>query len=136
MSREISLAKILTVVAALVVCGVLLGLAAPAQALPARCTTSGDLFYNFYVPPCDCGCGCPGVGAKLYLCPRPSPPLVGHTYVTYQPLMPSEFLYTHHRNYKTCHCDAPPTHTTVRWHGCGLSGFLPTKWTLTPGLSR
>ncbi len=129
MNREISLAKRLTVVAALVVCGVLLGMAAPAY---ARSTTSGDLFYNFYVPPVDCGC--PGVGAKLYLCPRPSPPLVGHTYVTYQPLMPSEFLYTHHRNYKTCHCDAPPTHTTVRWHGCGLSGFLPTKWTLTPGL--
>ena len=57
-----------------------------------------DLFYNYYVPPVDCG-GYGGVGAELYPCPRPTPPLVGHTYITYQPLDPHEFLYRHHRCY-------------------------------------
>ena len=53
-----------------------------------------DLFYNYYVAP-----GAGGVPAQLYLSPRPTPPLVGHTWITYQPLMPHEFLYTHHRTY-------------------------------------
>jgi hypothetical protein len=53
-----------------------------------------DLFYNYYVPPT-----CGGVGAELYLSPRPVPAHVGHTYITYQPLMPHEFLYHHHRTY-------------------------------------
>ena len=57
--------------------------------------TSPDLFYNYYVPPGDSG----GVLAQLYLSPRPTPPLVGHTYVTYQPLLPHEFLYPHYRRY-------------------------------------
>ena len=39
------------------------------------------------------------MGAEMYLSPRPTPPLVGHTYITYQPLMPHEFLYRHHRSY-------------------------------------
>jgi hypothetical protein len=39
------------------------------------------------------------VGAELYLSPRPIPPHVGHTFITYQPLYPHEFLYTHHRTY-------------------------------------
>ena len=55
---------------------------------------AGDLFYNYYVPPAP-----GGVGAPLYVSPRPTPPLVGHTYVTYQPLMPHEFLYRHYRVY-------------------------------------
>jgi hypothetical protein len=53
-----------------------------------------DLFYNYYAWP-----SCTGVGAELYLSPRPIPPHVGHTYITYQPLYPHEFLYTHHRTY-------------------------------------
>ena len=53
-----------------------------------------DLFYNYYVPPT-----CGGVGAELYLSPRPVPAHVGHTYITYQPLMPHEFMYHHHRSY-------------------------------------
>jgi hypothetical protein len=71
---------------------------------------SKDLFYNYYVPPC------PGVvGAEMYICPRPVPPLTGHTYITYQPLMPHEFLYKHHRTYRTVHPDTAPTTTRVRW---------------------
>ncbi|QDU26829.1 hypothetical protein ETAA8_19120 [Anatilimnocola aggregata] len=53
-----------------------------------------DLFYNYYQPPT-----CGGMGAELYLSPRPVPAHVGHTYITYQPLMPHEFLYHHHRTY-------------------------------------
>ena len=85
--------------------------ASVASADPIRRSTPDDLFYNYYVPPVGPG----GVGAELYLCPRPAPPLVGHTYITYQPLMPHEFLYKHHRYYTTFHDDAPPTRTSVHW---------------------
>ena len=57
-----------------------------------------DLFYNYYVPPVSC-CDRGAEGAELYVSPRPTPPLVGHTYITYQPLMPHEFMYHHHRCY-------------------------------------
>jgi hypothetical protein len=69
-----------------------------------------DLFYNYYVSP---GAGL--VGAEMYLCPRPVPPLTGHTYITYPPLMPHEFLYKHRRTYWTAHPDAPATRTRVSW---------------------
>ena len=60
-----------------------------------RHATPPDLFCNYYVPAGDCG----GVPAQLYLSPRPTPPVVGHTYVTYQPLMPHEFLSRHRNTY-------------------------------------
>ena len=53
-----------------------------------------DLFYNYYAWP-----SCTGLGAELYISPRPVPPHVGHTWITYQPLMPHEFMYHHHRTY-------------------------------------
>jgi hypothetical protein len=53
-----------------------------------------DLFYNYYAWP-----SCTGLGAELYVAPRPIPPHVGLTYITYQPLMPHEMLYAHHRTY-------------------------------------
>jgi hypothetical protein len=53
-----------------------------------------DLFYNYYAWP-----SCTGVGAALYVSPRPVPPNVGHTFITYQPLYPHEFMYAHHRTY-------------------------------------
>ena len=87
------------------------GTIAQAKAELVRHSTEGDLFYNYYVPPV----GPNSVGAELYLCPRPTPPLVGHTYITYQPLMPHEMLYQHHRVYKTKHEDAPKTRTSVHW---------------------
>lgn len=82
---------------------------APAEVM--RHSTPDDLFYNYYVPPV----GANSVGAELYPCPRPTPPMVGHTYITYQPLMPHEFLYKHHRTYWTVHDDAPATRTKVHW---------------------
>ena len=76
-----------------------------------RQRTSPDLFYNYYAPPGPCG----GVGAQLYLAPRPTPPLVGHTYFTYQPLMPHEFLYQHHRTYMRRNPAGGWTRTIVTW---------------------
>lgn len=57
-----------------------------------------DVFYNFWVPPVPAG-AYPGVGAQLYVAPRPVPPRVGHTWYTYPPFMPHEFLYKHRRHY-------------------------------------
>lgn len=69
------------------------------------------LFQNYYVPPY-----AGEVGAQLYVSPRPVPPHVGWTYITYQGLMPHEFLYKHRRSYTTRHWDGGSTRTTIRWH--------------------
>jgi hypothetical protein len=70
-----------------------------------------DLFYNFYVPPT-----CGGVGAELYPSPLPVPARVGHTYYTYQPLMPHEMLYKHHRSYHRYYNEGRGlTRTSVHW---------------------
>ena len=70
-----------------------------------------DLFYNYYVPP-----GSPaGVGAQLYVSPRPAPPQVGHTWITYQPMLPHEYLYGHCRTYYTWHPGSGATKTYVEW---------------------
>ncbi len=69
------------------------------------------LFYNFYVGPQPCG----SATAAMYPCPRPTPPLVGHTYVTYQPLMPHEFMYRHFRIYVRKHPGGGRTCTKVHW---------------------
>ncbi len=69
-----------------------------------------DLFANYYAYP-----HAGGIPAQMYLSPQPVPPLVGHTYITYQPLMPHEFLYRHHRNYYTYHPYGGYTQTRVCW---------------------
>jgi hypothetical protein len=71
-----------------------------------------DLFYNYYVGPSVYG----GQPAQLYVSPRPTPPFVGHTYVTYQPLLPHEFLYKHCRVYHRYNVtDCGATKTCVCW---------------------
>ncbi|MGW8258162.1 MAG: hypothetical protein ACWGMZ_11805 [Thermoguttaceae bacterium] len=90
---------------------ILIANAADLQAA-GRESARGDLFYNFYVSPV----GYPSVGAQLYPCPRPAPQVVGRTYITYQPLMPHEFLYHHHRRYKSYHSDTGTTRVNVWWH--------------------
>ena len=57
-----------------------------------------DVFSNDYVPPVPAGAA-PGLGAQLYVSPRPVPPYVGRTWYTYPPFLPHEFLYRHHRRY-------------------------------------
>lgn len=65
---------------------------------------------NYYVPP-----GTPaGTPAALYPSPRPVPPLVGRTYITYPPLAPHEFLYPHHRVYVRDN-GGSKTRTSVTW---------------------
>jgi hypothetical protein len=49
-----------------------------------------DLFYNFYTQGY-----CNTTNAQMYLCPHPIPPFVGHTFYTYQPFHPHEYLYWH-----------------------------------------
>ncbi len=71
-----------------------------------------DLFRNYYVAP-----ACGSLGAQAYLSPGPIPPHVGHTYVTYQPLMPHEFLYPHHRTYHRTYDDGRGlTRACVHWY--------------------
>jgi hypothetical protein len=42
---------------------------------------------------------CGGMTSQLYVSPGPVPPFVGHTYITYQPLMPHQFMYPHTNTY-------------------------------------
>ncbi len=71
-----------------------------------------DLFYNFYAPNY-----VGAVPAQLYVAPRPVPGSVGHTYVTYQPLMPHEFTYPHHRTYRKWYdCGRGMNRTKVTWY--------------------
>ena len=81
-------------------------------------TRNNDLFYNYYAGP-------PGVPAQLYISPRPTPPLVGHTWITYQPLMPHEFLYVHRRNYyKYSQGSNSYTEARIRWN----NRIVPMMW--------
>lgn len=85
----------------------------------SRAVHAADLFYNYYVPG-----GNGGPPAQMYISPRPTPPLVGHTYITYQPLMPHEMLYPHKRvyyRYDSAH-RLPVNRTTVRWGGAMFPG--------------
>lgn len=72
--------------------------------------SQNPLFANYYTVP-----GVPGTPAQLYLSPRPTPPLVGHTYITYPPVMPHEYLYRHRRTYASTNPDGSRTNVRVRW---------------------
>jgi len=83
-----------------------------------------DLFYNYYAWP-----SCTGLGAELYVSPRPVPPHVGHTYVTYQPLYPHEYLYDHHRTYHRYYNGGQGLNRThVKWK----ASWWPSKWPANP----
>lgn len=53
-----------------------------------------DLFANYQVGP-----NPSGTAAQMYVSPLPVPALMGHTYTTYQPWMPHEYLYKHCRSH-------------------------------------
>jgi len=44
---------------------------------------------------------------------------MGHTYTTYQPFMPHEYMYQHHRSYWTHNPGNGWTRTKVRYHAGG-----------------
>ena len=104
--------------------------AAPATAHAPGCQCGGAgckqlgygnpaLFYNFYVPN---NCGVP---AQMYVAPRPVPPLVGHSYYTYQPLLPHEFMYPHYRTYRNYYDDGHGfTRTRAVWYSNPLTTIL------------
>ena len=74
-----------------------------------------DLFYNFHEGP-----GPSGTATAMYVSPRPIPPHVGHTYMTYQPLMPQEYLYQHTRSHYSYARGCGWTRSKVRYRTCGL----------------
>jgi hypothetical protein len=82
-------------------------------AAPSAHAAHPDLFYNYYVGPSCSGAGTP---AQLYLSPRPTPPWVGHTYTTYQPLMPHEYMYHHCRKYYKHYRDGGYTTACIKYH--------------------
>lgn len=49
-----------------------------------------DLFYNYYTQG-----NCNRANAQMYVSPVPVPAHVGHTFYTYQPFYPEEYLYWH-----------------------------------------
>ena len=78
---------------------------------------------NYYAMPA----GAEGLTAALYPSPRPTPPLVGQTYITYEPLAPQEFLYPIFRYYKTYNGNHQVTRTTVIYgHHLSLHPSLMT----------
>jgi hypothetical protein len=80
-----------------------------------------DLFYNYYAQPGVFN----GAAAGIYPAPRPVPPRVGHTWVTYQPFMPHELMYAHQRSYYTHNPGAGWTRTNVRY---GTAGLRHANW--------
>ncbi len=74
-----------------------------------------DLFYNFYEGPCPSG-----TAAQMYVSPLPVPAHVGHTYVTYQPLMPHEFMYKHCRSHYAHTPGAGWSRAKIRYNTYGL----------------
>jgi hypothetical protein len=100
---------------------------------------ASNFLYNYYTQP-----GASQVTAGMYPAPYWSPPNVGHTYYTYQPLMPHEHMYEHRRNYYQYYggpgafyqdqCGAYPggyglNKTTVVWqNGASHVGPSPLNW--------
>ena len=74
-----------------------------------------DLFANYYVGPHPSG-----TAAQMYIAPLPVPANVGHTYTTYQPLMPHELMYKHTRSHYAHTPGAGWTRSKVRWRTGGL----------------
>lgn len=71
------------------------------------------------------------ITAGMYPAPHPVPAHVGHSYNTYQPLMPHEMMYEHQRNYYNYYNDnsyygggGSLNVTSVRWQN-GSSGVRP-----------
>jgi len=74
-----------------------------------------DLFYNYQVGP-----NPSGTAAQMYVSPLPVPAHVGHTYTTYQPLMPHEYLYKHTRSHYAYTRGSGWSRSKVRYRTRGL----------------
>jgi len=74
-----------------------------------------DLFANYQVGPHPSG-----TAAQMYVSPLPVPAQVGHTYTTYQPLMPHEYVYKHTRSHYAYVQGSGWTRSKVRYRTSGL----------------
>lgn len=102
--------------------------AAPAAAQFGNGNSANNLFSQYSTQP-----GASMTQAGMYPAPHDVPEHVGHSYYTYQPLMPHEMMYQHTRNYYNYYntggyyggYDAL-NKTTVRWQsGTNHMGPLP-----------
>lgn len=92
--------------------------ASPAMAQFDSGNSANNLFSQYYTQP-----GASQVQAGMYPAPHYVPANVGHTYYTYQPVMPHEMMYHHSRNYFNYYntggyvdgCDAL-NRTQVKWY--------------------
>lgn len=99
-------------------CQKCLGAMADCEGCYKRCISyqnKNDLFYNYYEGP-----NPSGTAAQMYVSPLPVPAHVGHTYVTYQPLMPHEFMYKHCRSHYAHTPGAGWSRAKIRYHTYGL----------------
>ena len=110
-----------TLIAALAVGSVAIASIRPSSAVEGRWKRTisyqaqGDQFYNFYEGPEPSS-----ATASMYVSPRPIPHHVGHTYTTYQPFMPHEYLYRHTRSHYTYNACGGWTRAHVRYRTHGL----------------
>ena len=74
-----------------------------------------DLFANYYFGPQPSG-----TTAQMYISPVPVPANVGHTYTTYQPWMPHEYMYKHMRSHYAYTPGAGWTRAKIRYRTYGL----------------
>lgn len=89
------------------------GAAAQAQYVPNQYLP--DIARNQYVPGVPFG-DAGAIGASLYVSPRPVPPMVGHTFITYEGMMPDQLLYQHQRTYYRPHGPyGGVTRTDINW---------------------
>jgi hypothetical protein len=76
---------------------------------------------GYYVPP---GTDA-GIASSMYPSPRWTPPVVGHTNITYPPLAPHEFLYVHKDYYRDRQpCEGGVTKTHVHYGHFALPNHL------------
>jgi hypothetical protein len=98
------------------------GRAARGEVIEAQPVQYGQpgLFHNYYVP-----AGSGRFATQLYVAPLPVPTNVGHTYYTYQPLLPHELLYDHHRSYhRYSNGGRGFNRTSVKWYSPRMTGVL------------
>jgi hypothetical protein len=83
-----------------------------------------DLFYNYYTQG-----ACNQANAQMYVSPQPVPAWVGHTFTTYQPLMPHQYLYWHHHSYHKYYDSGRGHNTTrVKYYGPPIHTVLDGVW--------
>lgn len=77
--------------------------------------SKNDLFANYQV-----GSNPSGSAAQMYVSPLPVPAHVGHTYTTYQPWMPHEYMYKHTRSHYAHEQGSGWSRAKVRYRTRGL----------------